>query len=144
MTDAEYQRNVFWELMEKKLKEQGVPFLIKPRYNKGTPNYTADIFKGDKVDLIINFLYQEGILRIALYIYDAVEIYEYYRENCSKIEEFLNFKVEFVSGVKSKDIKWIKREWTFTPNHYEDYERVLKQAIPEMKRFIEVFKGYFK
>lgn len=144
MTDAEEQRKVFWELMKKGLEEVGNPFSIKPQYSKGLPSYVADIFKGDGAKVIVNFLAEEGILRIALYVPNTIELYEFYKKNCSKIEKFLAFQLEFSSGIKNEETKWIKREWTFTPNDYNDYERVLKQAIPEMIRFVDLFKGYFK
>ena len=144
MTDAEYQRNVFWGLMEKELKEQGNPFLIKPQYSSGVPTQTADILKGDGINFIVNFLSNEGVLRIALYIYDAKNVYEFYRNNKERLKQVLGFEVDFSSGEKNEEIKWVKREWSFTPNDYDDYERVLRLSIPEMIRFVQSFKGYFE
>lgn len=142
MTTAEYQRKHFWALMEKELKEQGEPFSIRPQYSGNSVRHYASIMKGEGVNLDVNFLTQDGILRICLYIHNRPELYEFLKEKREVIENILGFSVAFSVGEKNKDVKWVKREWGFIPFDSDDYTRALKRALPDMIKFVKAFKAF--
>lgn len=143
-TNAEYHRTKFWKIMERELCTLNNPFKIKPQYSNGKARHYAQIEKCKGINEDINFLAQEGILRICLYIYDRPGLYELFKQKKDLIANQLGYPVVFVIGGKTNNIQWVKREWNFIPNNEEDYERVLKKALPEMIRFVEIFKPYLQ
>ena len=141
-TNAQYHQKNFWEFLERKLQELGNPFTIKLCYSNGEPRHWAHIAKVKGVNEDINFLSQSGILRICLYIFNRPGLYELMKEKRELLEQALGYSVAFDVGGKSNNVQWIKREWTFIPNNEDDYKKVCEQAIPEMVKFVEVFKPY--
>ena len=142
MRNSEVARKDFWKLMQKELKERGNPFLIYPQYSGSSVRHYANVIKRDGVSLDVNFLVQDGILRICLYIDKRDDFYEFFKEKRDSIEKVLGFSIAFTAGEKNKDIKWIKREWSFIPYNSDDYTRVLKNALPDMIKFVEVFERF--
>ena len=141
-TNAQYHQKNFWEFLEWKLQELGNPFTIKLCYSNGKPRHWAHIVKVKGVNEDINFLSKSGVLRICLYIYNKPGFYELMKEKRDLLEQALGYPVAFEVGGESNNVQWIKREWSFIPNDEDDYKKVCEQAIPEMLKFIEVFKPY--
>jgi hypothetical protein len=131
--------------MQEELNALGKPFAIKPQYTTNdSPRHYANIAKGNGVNMDINFLSQEGILRICLYIYNNPKLYELFKDKQELIESQLGFPVIFDIGGKQNNIKWVKSEWHFIPNNTDDYKRVLKKTLPDMVCFVDTFKPFMR
>ena len=140
--NAPAERKTFWKLMQKKLKELGDPFTIRPSIANGEYRHWASIYSKGSVDMSTDFLVQKGILRIELYIKENLILYKVLKEHKADIEKLIGTPLIYTDGEKNPNIKWIKKEWTFIPYNYEDYERVIDTALPTMIRFVNILKGF--
>ena len=142
MTSAEQERKYFWKLMQQMLEKRGNPFKIKPAYTSGKPRHYAGICNGNGTSLSVDFLATEGILRIELYIANNSNLYDILKENKETLEKILGFSILFTDGEKNEEVKWVKKEWRFEPYQWDEYRMVLEQALPDMIKFVEVFKTF--
>ena len=143
-TNAAAERKVFWELMEKKLNQLGNPFTIKPSIANGQYRHWAHIYNTADVSMSTDFLVGKGILRIELYINNNLGLYQALKEHKANIEKWIGTSLIFTDGEKNPQVKWVKREWSLIPYDYNDYNRVLNEALPIMEKFVGILKGFVK
>lgn len=136
----EEDRKIFWGLMMHGLKQYGSPFDLRITYlPNGAPKHYAKIKSGNGALLGVDFLASEGVLRIQLYIDNNIALYERLHGKKEYLESVLGFALVFQDGEKNKDVKWIKKEWSFTPHNSDEYESLVQDAIPSMIKFVELF-----
>ena len=144
MTKAEEQREVFWKLFEKILKEKGYSFKIAyvHQIQNRITSYAAvnrkNSFNANALDL--SFLLREKMFRVNLYI-----------SKPSLIKKFMDIK-ENVNSMVSLPISWDNGKMVLRPSVYfkfipediEDYRNVIEESLPTILEFIEVAKKYGK
>ena len=144
MTYAQEQREVFWKLLEKILKEKGEPFKIAyiHQIRKEITSFAAvnrfGSFNANALDL--SFLIREKKFRVNLYI-----------SKPSLIKKFMDSK-EDVNNMISSAISWDNGKMVLRPSVYfdfipgdkEDYQLVIEESLQTIIEFIEVANKYGK
>lgn len=139
----EEDRKFFWGLFTKKLEESGYPFRMKiVHLPNGAPKHYATIKSGNGAQLGVDFLASDGVLRIQLYIDDNTALYERLQNKRTYLESVLGYSLLFQDGKKNKDVKWIKREWTFIPHNKDEYEELILRAFSDMVKFVGLFEMF--
>ena len=142
MTYAQEQREVFWDLFEKILKEKGEPFKIAyiHQIKKEITSFAAvnrfGSFNANALDL--SFLIREKKFRVNLYI-----------SKPSLIRKFMDNK-EDVNNMISSVISWDNGKMVLRPSVYfdfipgdlEDYRVAIEESLPTIIEFIEVANKY--
>ena len=142
MTYAQEQREVFWKLFEKILKEKGEPFKIAyiHQIRKEITSFAAvnrfGSFNANALDL--SFLIREKKFRVNLYI-----------SKPSLIKKFMDSK-EDVNNMISSAISWDNGKMVLRPSVYfdfipgdlEDYRVAIEESLPTIIEFIEVANKY--
>ena len=142
MTNAEEQREVFWKIFEKILKEKGEPFKIAyiHQIQNRITSYAAvnrnNSFNANALDL--SFLLREKRFRVNLYI-----------SKPSLIKKFMDNK-EDINSMVSLPISWDNGKMVLRPSIYfnfipgdaEDYRIVIEESLPTILEFIEVANKY--
>ena len=140
MTNAEQERKIFWKMFEEELNNQGNPFSIAHRTHYATINRKSP---SSNYCLSIDFLVQKRFLRLGIYINDNIPAFEHMYENKSKIEEKLGFKpIWTLKGVNNPNTRRIEVQIPFIPYNRNEYQRIIKKAIPYAIKFIEVIPEY--
>ena len=140
MTNAEQQRIIFWEMFEKELNDQGNPFHISYRTHYATINR-----KSPTSDFCVSmdFLIQKEFLRVGVYIRDNIPAFEHLYNHKEKIESELNFKPTWVMvGDRNPNTRRIQICFPFRPYRRDEYQRIIKQAIPHIIKLISVIPRY--
>ena len=139
----EEDRKFFWGLFTKKLEGSGYPFRLNVVHlPNGAPKHYATIKRGHGAQLGIDFLASDGILRIQLYIDDNKALYERLQSKKNYLESILGYSLIFQDGIKNKEVKWIKREWTFIPHNKDEYEELIQRTFLDMVKFVELFEMF--
>ena len=142
-TNAQNERRYFWNLFQNYLIENGNPFELSMKQDSnGQYRHYAHVCNGNGAVLTVDFIISQGILRMGLYISDNINLYEQLKMNKDTLEKALNFAIAFTDGDRNKNIKHIKKEWSFTPYRRDDYRRVIIDSFSMMKRFVKVFAPF--
>lgn len=138
---SDYEASVFFGSLQMALDRSGNPFSISINGTAAAVNK-----KGSKAWLALDFLVKKEFLRIAIYIPDDTKTRYYDRllAHRDEIEERLGYALTWLDkGEKSDKTRWIKTEkHTFIPYNYFDYKRLANDALPIIKKYVEVFSLY--
>ena len=142
MTNAEQERNIFWEMFENELNNQGNPFHIAYRKQYATINRRSPT---SNYCLSMDFLVQKRFLRIGIYVQDNIPAFEYLYANKASIESKLGFEPTWVlKGASNPNTRRIEIRFPFIPYNRNDYQRIIDKAIPHIIKFIAVIPNYSK
>lgn len=142
MSNAEYERKVFWNMYHEILINNGEPFRISQKkqwaiVNKNSPAYNNPA-------IAMDFLVQKKVLRINVFLLNDQELFFKLERMKGKIEDSLGFKPEWVPGEKGENTYRIKTELPFLPYNKDDYYRVIEESLPIVIKFIKTFSPYIK
>ena len=141
MTNAEQQQLIFWNLYNELLEKQGKPFSIATRTHYASVNR----HKPTNVKaVVIEFLLQKQQLRLGVYLYDDVALYNKFENNKANIESQLGFSPIWEHGTKGKNTRRIYSLINFKPYDIENYREIIETSIPIVKKYIEVFDNALK
>lgn len=139
MPSVETERNRFFETLQNELNLMGNPFIFKSSSFWATINKSSS--NAQEPCIAIDFLVNEGYLRINLYIANDLELYELLEKRRDEIDDALYLPVKWSKGEKNPNTRRIKIELPFFPYDY-DYKKLVNRAIPIIMKFIETFKCY--
>ena len=138
MTYIREQREIFWKLFDKILKEKGEPFKIAyiHQIQKDITSYAAvnrnGSFNANAIDL--SFLPREKMFRVNIYISSA-----------RLIRKFMDNK-ELVNSMITSPILWDNGKsvlrpsvyFEFIPGDVDNYKKTIENSLSTIQEFIEV------
>ena len=142
MSNAEYERKVFWDMYNEILNNHGNPFFISAKKHWAIVN--KDSAAWNEPVIAMDFLVQKRVLRINAFLLDDLNLFNHLLEIRKEIENSLGFTPEWVHGEKGKNTYRIKTELSFIPNSRDDYHRIIEKSLPIVAKYINVFKPYIK
>ena len=138
------EREKFWEIFDQKLIENGEPFSVVHQRADGTSTYWGNINRekafGPNRVLNIEFKYQRRKVRVGIYLWNDLCLFEQLCANKDQIEKELGFTVEWNHiGTKNPNTRRIFVEFPliFDEAYYAD---VIDEALPYIMKFKEVFE----
>lgn len=142
MSNAEYERKIFWDMYNEILMNNGEPFSISSKnhwaiVNKNSPAWNEPV-------IAMDFLVQKRVLRINAFLLNDEDLFNKLLSMKKDIEFALGFVPEWVHGEKGENTYRIKTELSFIPCDHEDYYRVIEKSLAIVMKYIEVFKPYIK
>ena len=142
MSNAEFERKIFWDMYNEILINNGEPFSISSKkqwaiVNKNSPAWNEPV-------IAMDFLVQKKVLRINAFLLDDEYLFAKLLGMKEEIEEALGFAPEWVHGEKGENTYRIKTELRFTPNNHDDYYRVIEKSLPIVMKYVETFRPYIK
>ena len=142
MSNAEYERKIFWDMYNEVLIDHGEPFFISSKkqwaiINKNSPAWNEPV-------IAMDFLVQKRVLRINVFLLDDEHLFNKLAAMRKEIEETMGFTAEWVHGEKGENTYRIKTELDFIPNNHDDYYRVIEESLPIVVKYINTFKPYIK
>ncbi len=139
--DTNSEQNVFWNMLQCALDENGNPFIISPRsqyatIDKGKPN--------SNLCLCCDFLLTKRFFRIGIYIQNDKQTPCFDRLYAQKdeIERKLGFKPIWNRQCQSPNTRRIETRISFTPYDRNDYKRLIDESLPIFMQYKKVFSDY--
>ena len=144
MTSTENQRETFWKVFDKVLKENGEPFKISyvHKVRNEITTYASvnrkSSFNANSLNL--NFLLKEKRLRVELYVTSPI-----------LMRKFMGLKEE-INSMVSLPIVWDDGKrvlrpsvyFEFLPDDEDDYKIAIEESLSTILEFIEVANKYGK
>ena len=142
MTNAEFERKIFWGMYEKFLDKNGKPFYFTARENYAVINKKTPAF--NKPIIAMDFLVQKKLLRINAFMQDDEELFQHLFKIKKEIEEKLGFEVKWVHGEKGQNTYRIMIELHFSLLSEDEYNILIQKSIPIVEKFIYTFRPYIE
>lgn len=140
---ADAEREIFWGLYKKYLKEENNPFYISSErqiaiINRPTPNWS-------KPCISIDFSVTKKILRVGVFILNDIKLYNSilpYKDLIN--EKFFPLKPIWCETEQSKTARRVKIEIPFNDTSKNEYERIIRESANYVKIFIDCFRAYIE
>lgn len=142
MSNADYERKVFWNMYNEILINNGEPFSISTKKQWAIVNKPSPAW--NEPAIAMDFLVQKKILRINAFLLDDANLYFMLLGKKNEIEKQLGFQTVWCHGEKGENTYRIKIELGFIPNDHDDYYRVIEKSLPIVIKYINTFKPYIK
>lgn len=146
MTSTEQERKYFWALFESVVKEMGNPFICMHKTHYATINQSS---ADSDLCLGLDFLLQKKFFRVGIYIRDDSQTRYFNKLFLQKeeIEKKLGFapiwnKGGITVGQKNVNTRRVEVQNQFIPYNRDDYVRLIREVLPVIMKFIEVFSVY--
>ena len=141
---AREEQEKFWRIFDQKLIENGEPFSAVHQKSDGTPTYWGNVNRkkafGPRNVLNIEFKYRKRKVRVGIYLWDDLYLFEQLYGNKDQIEKELGFSAEWNHiGTKNPNTRriFIELPLIFDESYYAD---VIDNALPYVMKFKEVFE----
>ena len=143
---ASQEQRIFWGIFDEKLIENGEPFGVTHQRENGDPTYWGNVnrkkaFGPDKT-LGIEFKYQTRKIRIGIYLWDDICLFEQLYANKTSIENELGFSMTWEQiGAKNPNTRRIYIEFPLLFSE-EYYGKIIDEILPYLQRCKEVFEKW--
>ena len=138
------EQNLFWNMLQRAIDENGNPFTFSPRKHYATVNRKSP---SSNLCLSFDFLMQKKFLRIGIYIADDSKTphFEELLARKDEIEQELGFSVMWTDrGAQNPNTRRIETQLPFIPYAHDDYVRLIDALLPVTVKYIEVFSKYLR
>lgn len=138
------ERNSFWKIFDQKLMENGEPFSIIHERSDGTPTYWGNVNRkkafGPNNVLNIEFKYQRRKIRVGIYLWNDLLLFDRLYMDKEQIEAELGFSAEWNHiGVKNENTRRVFIEFPLILDE-EYYADIIDEILPYVMKFKEVFE----
>ena len=138
---AQYERDLFWDLFDEHVKQDGNKFFIT--HEKGGVNQAAgnvnNISPMAMETVCCEYKYLEQTILVQLYLNKNEKLFDYLFSEKENFEKRLGYEVEWVKGgKKSASVRRIQKQFPIN----KPIKDMVKEVYPYVLDFIRVFGDF--